>query len=413
MNKQYFDAKEHIFENGLKLITIKKDTKISSIQVGLKVGSINENLNEKGISHFIEHMLFKGTKHKNNEEINQALEDRGGSYNAYTTYTTTVFSITALAEELEKSTETLSDMIINSTFPKEEIEKERSVILSEIKNGMDDVEQYSYSKVNDIAFKKSFLKYDIAGTERRIKKFDRKQLLEFYNAYYIPNNCVISVISSYEHDEVKNMIERYFSNWERREIPKKDIIIEKNICTEKISYKKDIEQSTLIYLYTFYNLSREEEIALEILNYKLGESPNSILFRTLREEKGMTYEIYSELDATDNVKTLYIYTSLSEDDIWEAKRIIEDCIENIITNKINIDEKNIVLMKKVMKTGIASILEDTDSLCNYVLHQGLTDKKIDAFVDDLNILNHIERDKIYEVARKVFTEPTIHILLNK
>lgn len=412
MEKHFFDWKEHILENGLKIITIKKDTELSSIHVGVNVGAVYEDENEKGVCHFIEHMLFKGTKNRTNVDIDQDLEDRAGSYNAYTTYTSTVFSITALFEELEASMEILSDIIRNPIFPLEEIEKERGVILAEFRNSYDDVEHYSFNKVNSIGFEKSPLKYDILGKESIIKNITRDEIVSFYNKYYIPNNTILSIVSPLDHEEVLEKVKTYFSSWQRKELKKKDIITEKNRNIEVVSFKKEIEQNTVVYLYTFYNLTRDEELALEILNHKLGESANSILFRALREDKGLAYDIYSEADFTDYIKTLYIYCSASEDDIYEAKRIIDSCIYDIVNKHTTIDEKNINLMKKVMKTGIASILEDSEGLCNYVLHQKLMNRKVDGFSEELEALNNIKVEDVYKVAEKVLVNPTIHILVN-
>ena len=125
MFKLNFDVKRHLLKNGLEVITIKKDTKITSINLGVRVGSLYEDINEKGISHFIEHMLFKGTSSRNYEKLNDELEFLGGEYNAYTDYTSTVYTISCLEDEMKNAIEILGDMIINSSFKEKEIEKER------------------------------------------------------------------------------------------------------------------------------------------------------------------------------------------------------------------------------------------------------------------------------------------------
>ena len=128
MVKINFDVKKHKLENGLEVITIKKDTQISSINIGVKVGALNENLSEKGISHYIEHMLFKGTENRTFQKLNDDLEALGGEYNAYTDFSQTVYSISCLEEELKSAIEILSDMLICSKFPEEEVERKRSNI---------------------------------------------------------------------------------------------------------------------------------------------------------------------------------------------------------------------------------------------------------------------------------------------
>ncbi|ERI90159.1 peptidase M16 inactive domain protein [Clostridiales bacterium oral taxon 876 str. F0540] len=413
MENKIFDAETKVLHNGLKLITIKRNTQITSLHVGINVGSVIEKANNRGISHFIEHMLYKGTKSKNNEELNDALEKRGGEYNAYTDYTCTVFSITALSEELEPSLEIISDMIQNSTFPEEEIEKERGVILAEIRTSKDDIEDYSFNKINEIAFSKSSLRYDTLGEEKTVKKLTRKQLVEFYNKYYVPNNCNITIVSPYEHEEVLKLVSKYFSNWEYKELEKEKVIVEDNIDIIRTTYKENIEQSTIIYAFTFHGFNKLEELALKILNHKFGESANSILFRELREEKGLAYDVYSHLDMTNYVKTLYIYTAVGSENIQEALATINNCINKIKSKKINFNEETVNLMKKVLKTAVAATLEDSTDLGNYVLHQSMEGESIYEFSDDMKNIEIIKMQHIYEVANKIFNKPTVHILTSK
>ena len=217
-------------------------------------------------------------------------------------------------------------------------------------------------------------------------------------------------MSSYEHEEVEKLISEYFGKWKSQELINIDIIDEDNESMEKTTYKNDIEQNTILFLYTFYGLDEKEELALDILNYKLGESANSILFSELREKRGMAYDVYSDTDRTDHIKTMYIYTSVGENDVEEAKSTIENIIRDILNKKINIDEKSINHMKKVMRTGIISMIEDGDSLCNYALHQKLSQKKVDEYMYDLKALESIDSKKIHIVAKKVLNKPTVHVL---
>ncbi|ABK60424.1 MULTISPECIES: M16 family metallopeptidase [Clostridium] len=413
MDKSIFDLNKYTLENGINLITIKKDTQLASINLGVKIGSIYEKKENRGIAHFVEHMLFKGTKNRNNEKLNEELEARAGEYNAYTDYTSTVYSITALREEFIKSLELISDMVKNSNFPQEELEKERGVILAEIRTSKDDIEDYSYRKTMECAFKESPIRINTIGTDESVKSFNRENLLKFYKSYYVPNNVYITVVSSMEHDYVFQLVKECFSNWDSKKVIMEDIICEKNIPLKKYSYKKDIEQSTIIYLYTFHNLSKKEELALRILNYKLGESANSLLFRKLREEKGLAYDVYSELDATKNVKILNIYTAVNEEDVDESINVIENTINDIINKKIILDDTSIALMKKVLKTAVVQTLEDSTELGNYILHQVMDNEDIYEFVDDMNNMKTIKGEDIYKVAEKVLKNPTIHILLSE
>jgi predicted Zn-dependent peptidase len=411
MSKEIFNTKQTELSNGIKLITIKKDSQIAAVHVGINIGSLFEEKKEKGIAHFIEHMLFKGTDSRNNEKLNSDLENLGGEYNAYTDFNCTVYSATILGEELDNAVTLMGDMLLNSTFPIDEIEKERGVILAEIRSSKDDIEDLSFKRVNEIAFKNSPLREDTIGTEGIIKKIKRKQLVNFYNKYYLPNNSFISIVSPFEHEDVINMVNKNFGDWARKEFEKKEIVYEHHQFVKEISYKKEIEQCTILYLYTFNGLSKEEELALRVLNHKFGESSNSILFRELREERGLSYDVYTHLDTSYNVKTLYIYTSVAEENVEEAIEVIDNAIKDIENEKIVFDDSTITLMKKVFKTAIASTLEDSTDLGNYVIHQAMDNEDIYEFVLDMKNMGSVKSKDLYDIARKVLQKPTIHIFL--
>ncbi|GAA0069094.1 pitrilysin family protein [Clostridium sardiniense] len=410
MVKLNFDIKKTMLKNGLKVITVKKDTKIASVNVGVGIGAMYEELNEKGISHFIEHMLFKGTSSRTNEELNEELECLGGEYNAYTDYDSTVYTISCLEEEIENGVVLLGDMLVKSNFPLEEIEKERSVILAEIRTSKDDIEDLSFKKTDEVAFERSHLRYDVIGIEENVNNFMREDLLAFYNENYGPNNSVVTIVSSFEHEKALKLIENSFGKWEKSNFRKKNVILEKNKKVEVTSYKNEIEQSTIVYLYTFNDLKKEDELSLRILNHRLGESANSLLFREVRENRGLAYDIFTHLDISKDSKVLYIYTSVGDEDVEEAKIAIDGVINDIHVGKIRFQNKDLEIMKKVHKTAVISTLEDSADLCNYVLHQELEDEDVLEFVKDMERINKIEKKQIYEVASKVLKDPTIHIL---
>lgn len=410
MREEFFDSKKVVLKNGLQLVTVKKHTELMAINVGVKVGALYESEDEKGISHFIEHMLFKGTEEKNNEELNNKLENLAGEYNAYTDYMYTVYNIVALKDEMEESLSILSDMVINSVFPSEELEKERGVILSELKSSKDDLEDLSFKKVNEYGFKKSGLKIDVLGKEKLIRTFSRNKLMEYYNKYYVPNNSVISIVSSYEHEQVKALVEKYFESWKKDSINKPGIICENNISGNYETCKKEIEQSTIVFLYTFFDLNDEEELALRVLNHKFGESSNSILFREIRENKGLAYDIYTQIDCSDYIKSLYIYTGVEDENIEETIKCIYDCIENIKNKNIVFNDRTLTLMKKIFKTSLISTLEDASELSQYVLIQVMENRDIYEFIREMESLEQMKSEDIYNIAKKVLNNPTVHIL---
>ena len=410
MKRWTFDENTIILPNGLKVITIKKDTRLASINIGVNIGSLYEDEKELGMSHFVEHMLFKGTKNRSNEQLNRELEFLGGDYNAYTDYISTVYSITCLDEEFEKGIELLSDMILNSSFDEKEMKKEKGVVLSEIKSDKDDIEDLSISRTHEYAFDKSALKNSIAGTEEHVKGFKRKQVYDFYKKYYTPDNCVIVTVSAFSHEQMQKIITDLFGKWEGKSHKKAEIIKEENKELIKTTYKSQIEQGTVTYLYTFKEVCEKDKLPLKILSYKLAESSNSILFRELREERGLAYDVYSQMDLDENVNTMNIFTSVREESIDEVIEVIDKAILDIKNKDINFDEDMLCMMKKTHKTGVVSTLEDCSSLCSYVLVQSLAGKDITEFINSMEELETLTGEDIYRVCNKYLNKPTIHIL---
>ncbi|TBX18018.1 peptidase M16 [Clostridium perfringens] len=410
MKRWTFDENTIILPNGLKVITIKKDTRLASINIGVNIGSLYEDEKELGMSHFVEHMLFKGTKNRSNEQLNRELEFLGGDYNAYTDYISTVYSITCLDEEFEKGIELLSDMVLNSSFDEKEMKKEKGVVLSEIKSDKDDIEDLSISRTHEYAFDKSALKNSIAGTEEHVKGFKRKQVYDFYKKYYTPDNCVIVTVSAFSHEQMQKIITDLFGKWEGKSHKKAKIIKEENKDRVKTTYKSQIEQGTVTYLYAFKEVCEKDKLPLKILSYKLAESSNSILFRELREERGLAYDVYSQMDLDENVNTMNIFTSVREESIDEVIEVIDKAILDIKNKNINFDEDMLCMMKKTHKTGVVSTLEDCSSLCSYVLVQSLAGKDITEFINSMEELETLTGEDIYRVCNKYLNKPTIHIL---
>ncbi|XZL10542.1 M16 family metallopeptidase [Clostridium perfringens] len=410
MKRWTFDENTIILPNGLKVITIKKDTRLASINIGVNIGSLYEDEKELGMSHFVEHMLFKGTKNRSNEQLNRELEFLGGDYNAYTDYISTVYSITCLDEEFEKGIELLSDMVLNSSFDEKEMKKEKGVVLSEIKSDKDDIEDLSISRTHEYAFDKSALRNSIAGTEEHVKGFKRKQVYDFYKKYYTPDNCVIITVSAFSHEQMQKIITDLFGKWEGKSHKKAKIIKEENKDIVKTTYKSQIEQGTVTYLYAFKEVCEKDKLPLKILSYKLAESSNSILFRELREERGLAYDVYSQMDLDENVNTMNIFTSVREESIDEVIEVIDKAILDIKNKDINFDEDMLCMMKKTHKTGVVSTLEDCSSLCSYVLVQSLAGKDITEFINSMEELETLTGEDIYRVCNKYLNKPTIHIL---
>lgn len=250
----------------------------------------------------------------------------------------------------------------------------------------------------------------MAGFEEKVKNFTRQNLIEFYNSYYTPDNTIITVVSPFEHEFVAEIVEAKFSKWQGKCSIDRTVIIEENKADTFTSTRKDIEQSTITILYSFLNIDRDMELPLKILNHQLGESANSILFRELREKRGLVYDVYTDLDLCHNAKTLYIYTAVDDSKIDETLEAIFKCIDDIKKEKIVFDKNTVELMKKVHKTAVVSTFEDGSDIGSYILTQCLENEDIYEFLKDMERLDELNAEDIYKVSRDVINNPTIYIL---
>lgn len=413
MENLKIDFKEFILDNGLKIIVLKRDCKFFNLNFGIKIGSAYEFDNERGFSHFIEHMLFRSNLKFSNYEVNKILEFLGGDYDAFTDYGSTIFTIRGLCCDLEKSIELISSMVRYPKFDDKEMYIERDVIISEIESCIADYEEYSFIKLNEESFENSHLKHDIAGTKETIKNIVSEDLRRFYEKYYVSNNSFMVVISSYDESYVINLLKKYFDSWQSKELLHKKLIEESNIPKKIVTEKKDLELSTVTYLFTFNNLLQHEKIFLKIAEYKLGGGSNSILFKRVREENGLAYDIYTQLELSDEFKGMYIFCATNNQNVNEVIKIIDSCIEDIKNCKNYFDDYSLQLMKKLQLMSIYSTLEDNEKLGLYLLEKMIYKKNINDYLDDLSMIEKVSSEELMNVCKKYFNNPTIHILKGK
>lgn len=413
MKNLEINFKEFILDNGLKIILLKKDCRFFNLNLGIKIGSAYELDSERGYSHFIEHMLFRTNLKFSKYEVNRIIEFLGGDYDAFTDYGTTVFTINGLSSDLEMAIKLTSSMIMYPKFDETEINIERDIIISEIDSCRADYEEFSFIRLNEIAFKESYLKYDVAGTKEILDKIRRYDLQTFYNNYYIPNNTYIVLVSPYDEDYVIDLLTKYFNSWQKKALTHSSLLHESNIPIKIVTEKSDLDMSTITYLFTFNTLQQHEEIFLKIIEYKLGGSPNSILFKKVREEEGLAYDIYTQLDLSDEFKGMYIFCSTNNKNIDKVIEIIDSCIDEIKNFGDHFNEYNLQLMKKLQLMAIYSTIENNEKLGLYLLDKLIYHKNIFKYLEDLQTIDKMNTYELMDICRRYLNNPTIHILKRK
>lgn len=387
-------------KNGLRVVTEYIDH-VNSISVGIMVqnGSRNEDISLNGISHFIEHMFFKGTEKRSAKEIVQEIENVGGQINAYTSKEATCYYIKALNTHLKLSIEILADMIINSKFDEEEIKREQGVVIEEINMSEDSPEDVLDNDASKAIFLDNSLSYPILGSIENIKSFNRKKIKDFIKSHYTPNNSVISICGKFDEKEIINILEEYFGVWEADKdyIPKYETPI---LAAGSKYTNKQIEQLHINLAFKGLPYAHEKSYSLILLNNIFGGGASSILFQKVREELGLCYTIYSYSQPYLGVGINNIYTGVSKKYAEKALSVINDELKNFSKNGIT--KELLEINKEKIKANYILGLESTSSRMFANAKNMLLQNKIKTQEEVIKRINNIKGDDINYVLDTCF-----------
>lgn len=392
--------KKHVLENGLTIIG-EEIPYVKSISLGvwINAGSRIEDEEISGVSHFIEHMLFKGTKNRTSKQLASEIDNLGGQINAFTSKECTCYYVKLLDSHIDIGIDVLSDMILNSKFNEDDLDKERSVIIEELKMYEDSPEDLAYDLLTENIYKNDPLGMNIIGTEESLKRLNREKLLDYFNKYYVPNNSVIAISGNFNFDEIINKIEEKFKVWKKRDV---------NVDIKKAEFRscfltknKDIEQVNLAMSLEAVPLENDKEVyALAVINTVFGGSISSRLFQKIREEKGLVYSIYSSQSLYRKCGELGIFASMSNEHL---KEVYESIIEEIkIMKKYYLTDQEIKESKEQLKGSYILGLESTSSRMMSIGRSLLLNNKVESTDDILKSIDNVDRETVKIVIDKIF-----------
>lgn len=392
--------KIHTLKNGLRVVT-EKSLGVNSIGVGIMVqnGSRNESEELNGISHVIEHMMFKGTKTRNAKELAKCIEDQGGQLNAYTSKESTCYYVKNLYTHLDMSLKVLSDMILNSVFSEEELEKEISVIIEEINMNNDSPEDLLYDLHSKAMYGDSSLARPVLGTIDKVKNFSSDIVRKYFEEKYTPLNSVISICGRIDEDEVLELVEKYFGEWKsnNNKLPEYE---ELELSTDSLYCNKDIEQLHISLGLNGLKIGDEHAYPLALLCNIFGGGASSVLFQKVREEMGLCYNIYCFPQSYVNTGFINIYAGLNKDYALDVIKVIKrELIEFV---KTGITEEELAINKEKLKANYILGLESTSAKMFSNAKQLLFRKRIIPEEEVLEKVNNITMDDINFVLKECF-----------
>lgn len=341
MEKQYgMDQRmndQWTLPNGLRIVGERLPYLRSvSIGVWLRVGSMMETPEENGLSHFLEHMVFKGTTHRTTRQIAEEMDAVGGQLNAFTGKDCTCLYAKVIDEDIALAVDVLSDLAINATMDADEFDKERGVILEEISMDEDSPEDLVHELLSQAMFGSQSLAMPILGTTELISNYKREDLLTYRAKHYRPEDTVVALAGNYDPAQVRELIEQYFGAWQN---PGKRLATpEEALLRGQVRVKeKDTEQLHLCLGFPGVGYGAEGLYAQAVLNNVLGGSMSSRLFQRVREELGMAYSIYTYPNSYLGCGTFAVYAGVSPKNgqqvLEEIRRELKKLTDEGITEK--------------------------------------------------------------------------------
>lgn len=407
--------KLYTLSNGIRLVYEKIDTvKTVSIGIWVLAGSRYETKKINGISHFIEHILFKGTKNRSSKEIVYEIESIGGQINAFTAKEYTCFYVRVLDEFLQKGFDILSDLILNPVIATDEVEKEKTVIIEEINMTKDDPEEILYQSLNDLIWKNQTLSYPIIGKESTVKKIDRTKIEDYMRKRYMPQNIVISVAGNFEEEKLVEFVEMYFGDWKCSNNKKDGVnFISKPVFNRGAVIKnKKIDQAHLAITFEGFGQEDEKVYELLVLSNILGGGMSSRLFQRIREELGLVYSITSFVSTFKDAGVLIIYAGTNPKNISAVYKEIMSQLRLFLKGEILLDEVEVA--KQQIKGSIIFGLENTSSRMSNMGKNMLLLNKIMELEHITRIIDSIDHTKVIDTAREVLSkEFSVAVVGNK
>lgn len=395
--------------NGIRIVT-EAMPYVRSVSLGIWIGSGSrlENGPENGLSHFIEHMVFKGTKHRSAEDIARSVDSVGGGLDAFTSKELVSFNAKVLDEHLPLALDILADLVLNPLFREADIEKEKGVILEEIKMEADQPEFVLHEAFISSFWKGHGLGKPILGTKETVKKFQQQMLCEYYNRVYSPCNILITAAGNLNHENIVNLVREKFESLEQRAALPQDTIPQPHapIILKK---KESLEQVHIALGVPAYALAHELRFPLYVLNTVLGGGMSSRLFQNIREKQGLAYAVYSELNLFSDTGCFTIYAGTAQE---TAKQVVESVIQEFhqLKNEL-IGDDELRRAKDHLKGSLMLSLESTSSRMSNLARQELYFDRFMSLDEMIDSIEAVTREQVQRIALEFFQTQNIAVAM--
>jgi len=401
------NIRREVLPNGLTVIT-EQMQHIRSISIGIwiKTGSRDEDLQWNGISHFVEHMVFKGTKHRSAEDIARQVDSIGGNMDAFTAKECVCFNVKVLDEHFPIAMDVLSDLVLNPVFDSQDITRERGVILEEIKMDEDSPDYLVHEIFTQNFWKDHPLGRPILGTKDTVRRFERAPVLDFYAQRFGPDNLIISAAGNLNHAHFIELVNRHFQHMKPIKngfhSPRPTIvprIIMRN--------KKSLEQVQICVGVPSHPIAHEKRHASYILNTLLGGGMSSRLFQNIRERQGLAYAIYSDLNPYRDTGCLSVYAGTSRE---SASKVVQCIVSEFRKLKAEpVPEEELRRSKDQLKGSLMLSLESSTSRMSNLARQEMYFDRFYSMDELLEKIEAVSAGELQQLANEFFHTESIAV----
>lgn len=392
--------KEFVLNNGLTLV-YEKLPYVRSVSFGLWIGtgSRHETYEQNGISHFIEHMLFKGTEQRSARDIAMVIDNVGGQLNAFTGKECTCIYTKTLDEDLKTAVELIADMLFNSTFDPVHIETEKKIIAEEISMYEDYPEELVHDMLSEEVWSGNPLSYPILGSYKSVSSITREKIIDYMNKFYVPDNSVISVAGNFDENYLIELVQKYFGGWKPNNFSRITAVKPWFNRSMKVR-RKDTEQVHLCLGFPGIKHGEESLYSLLTLNNILGGGMSSRLFQKVREELGLAYSIYSYPTSYRDVGMFVIYAASSPASFMDVVKHIQDELVSLTNDFLT--EADVEKAKNQLKGNYIISLDSTSGRMNSMGKSQLMLGRVQTPEEVMDCINRVSCDSINAIIESIF-----------
>jgi predicted Zn-dependent peptidase len=399
----------HTFANGLRLAHIQIPSNVSYCGLMIDAGARDESANEHGMAHFIEHMLFKGTRKRRSYHIINRMETVGGELNAYTNKEETVVYAIFLEQHLERAMELLADLVFQSQFPPHEIDKEVDVILDEINSYKDSPSELIFDEFENLIFRRSQLGHNILGDPDSLKTFDTVKAKQFIEAHYLPSEIVFFLAGKTDFKKVIRLGERYLAGYESTGKPAHRLLPPQNQLVAE-TYDKDTSQAHIILGGQSYCMHDPRRRALHLLNNLLGgPGMNSRLNISLREKRGYVYNVESNLTNYTDTGMFSIYFGTDKQQVEKCIGLVQKELDKLKGQKLS--SLQLYAAQKQLCGQIAVANDNNENLALSFGKSIMRYNRFDSMEETFRKIETITATDLWNVANEIFDEKRLSVLI--